>query len=289
MLDTTRQSADHPPPDLAHPITDSAGDRVDQTAEHDAESDANGTPDLDAEPIEAGHTDVASRHLGGDRHAEEVETAEAAGQTGIVGAATSMQAFLRETGIQQCIDSGKAFGRADNVAKASAHAAIALLYAHLVDVYRVNADRLMGSPHLKALCTDKGLPCTEATRGNPYMTVIRLSSPGIGRKRASLLATALRLAKLREVRPEELEAFMRANGGIDGCAKRFRDLEKDAREGSDGSDSGQPPDAEPQRGGLFVRGADALSPGRHVVAIVVGDDGAQIVDATPSIGGEAIH
>ena len=300
MLDPTSQSAGHPPPDLAHPITESVGDRTDQTATHDVGGDATnvttviaatGTANLSAAPIEAGHTDVTSRHLVADRPVDEVETvvaAENAAQTGRADAGAARQVFLRVSGVQQCIDSGKALGRADNAAKASAHVATALLYRHLTDVYQVNADQLVGSPHFKALCKDERLPCTEATRGNPYMTVIRLSSPGIVRKRASLLATALRLAKLREVRPEELEAFMRANGGVAGCAKRFRDLEKEASEASDDSGSGQPPAQPAPHDVLVVRGAHPLARGRHVVEIDVGEDGVRWISSTPAIGGGVI-
>jgi len=301
MLEPTCQSAGLPPPDLPHPNTESAGDRTDQTAEHDVEGDAThvatavaatGTPDHVAAPIESGHTDVGPRHPVADRPVGEVETvvaAENAAQTGSVDAGAAMQEFLRETGVQQCIDSGKAFDRADHAAKARVHDATALLYRYLTDLYRVNADQLVASPHFKTLCKENHLPCTAATRGNPYITVIRLSSPGIDRKRASLLATALRFAKLREVRADELEAFMRANGGVDGCAKRMRDLDKEASEASDDSGSGQSNSQPAPHDVLVVLGAHPLARGRHVVEIDVGDDGARWISSTPAIGGEVIH
>ena len=299
MLDPTRQSAGLPPPDSANLNPDSVGGHTDQTAKHYVEGDAthiasvtapNGTPNLSAALIESGHTDVASRHLVADRPVGEVEpvvAAENTSQTGSVDAGATMQEFLRETGVQQCIDSGKAFDRADHTAKASALVANALLYRYLTDLYRVNADRLVASPHFKTLCKENHLPCTEATRGNPYITVIRLSSPGIDRKRASLLATALRFAKLREVRADELEAFMRANGGVAGCAKRMRDLDKEASEASDDSGSGQSNSQPAPHDVLVVLGAHPLARGRHVVEIDIGEDGARWISSTPA-GGEVI-
>lgn len=122
---------------------------------------------------------------------------------------------------QGCLDS------AEDVRTAGVKSADAL-FEHLSHVYRFVGKADWSNSTFKKFCRSVGLPCTNASRKNPYIAALMAASRLQGldakqyRKKASVYGTALRLASKHEVAAEHLSSFLKENGGIEGCARQFR-------------------------------------------------------------------
>jgi len=54
-----------------------------------------------------------------------------------------------------------------------------------------------------------------------FRFLIEVGWPGLDKKQRSRYANALRYARLKKCSPEKLTGFIKANGGIEKCAKRY--------------------------------------------------------------------
>lgn len=125
--------------------------------------------------------------------------------------------YIDETDWERCRKCAQKLGRSDGANRR-------LRYELLAETYQYCRLWVRNTEECKRICTARGIPCTEATRKNPYSVVIRAFSKdgGISAKSASIYGTALRYAALESIAPDAIADFLAKQGGIDECAKKFR-------------------------------------------------------------------
>ena len=130
-------------------------------------------------------------------------------------AAADEEHFFASAGLKDCFNKAKE-------AEATEGRASDLQLGYLKSVYALNSKELVHQPGFIAACKRRKVTCTAATLKNPDILILKLVTPAIARKRASLLATALAFVRASAVDTAEFLKFVRKKGGVEGCAKEYR-------------------------------------------------------------------
>ena len=254
------------------PIDGAAPVRPEETGGVAAASPERATSENPTDHSQAGFAAprILSIHPTGEEGASEGEHSSTAANSD-----DPLQAYIDETGLRACIESGSVLQQADR-------GALECLYQHLANVYRVAADPRLNLQRLAEVCARFEVPCTAATLDNPHIAIIKICVRGIDMKRASLQATALKFARLNQVHPDNLVAFLRENGGVQGCVEQLREMLQPEAEGGGGSARRAASAAGRQRDGLLVRGAHAAPDGRYMLAVdIVGGEAVLVGEMQP--------
>jgi hypothetical protein len=142
----------------------------------------------------------------------------------VAGTATnevSMEAL--ESDMERCKKSAKKL-------RTSVHKANEALHRHLTDVYALGASELTDTAIIKKHCLQSKVAWTRATQANADIATFKLCNPRIDGKQARRYETVLTFARLRRVQPDRLPEFIKRKGGVDGCARMFRELQIEDRD-----------------------------------------------------------
>jgi hypothetical protein len=168
-----------------------------------------------------------------------------------------LASLLQEVGLTAATDSGTKYTTAES-------GALDLLYEHLSEVYTLDAGALAEAAQFPRICKLRRVAWTVATKKKPDIAVLKICHPGISAKKASRLATALQFARLNGVEANQLSVFLRENGGIDGCTRKFRKRNADSRPAGD-----RPNSTSPKESVLEVGGAPHMEDGMHRIVIEI--------------------